>query len=805
MNKLQVINAVFACLLLVFLSGCAGHRAFKAGQEAVLQGNYDEAVLKYSQAAAKDPQRHEYRAKLAAARAMAAREHLKKARLLTGGQQYAEAVAEFRMALDLDPTLEIADRELEEVQEVIRAHQLVTEAEEFHRGRRVLQAKNNLDLALQLDPGNARGRELMEKLKQERRTVIDGFELDVASEKPITLKFKDADVRDVFNILSRLSGINFIFDDDVRARNVSVYLEDATFAQALQLLLNMQNLEKKVLNAKTIIIYPKTKEKEKQFEDQIIQTFYLSNIDAKKAVNLLRTMLQLRKVYVHEELNALVIREKPEVIKLARQIIEAADRADSEVVFDLELVEVNHGDDLRIGPELSRYAVSAGLAKRTTTGAGNIVADTLSPGTDTSNLVGSFSSLESFYTLPTATFNFAKTLTDSEILANPKIRVKNKDKAKVHIGTREPVITVTTTNETSTDNIQYIDVGVKLDVEPTIQLDNSIVTKLTLEVSSVSDRQTTANGSIALTITTTNAQSVLTLKDGEQTIIGGLIRDDLTNTRNTFPFLGEIPIIGDLLTSFTKNKQKREILLSITPHIVKSVDLPRADVASIWSGGEDNLKAGPTFGAFAAVFEPEADRMPAPAAPALIKPAPLEPLPVDETEAAPETPTVDEKPSQLPAMEEEGVESVELPPAEIPSASQPRVFLTGPSLVNAGETFSLDVVVDEVKNLYSVPLFVAYDPQRFEFVRAEEGDFLKADGQSTIFTSSANREQGQLIIGYKQGAGGRGASGAGTLFRLFFEAQAAGAGTVRLERLNFRDPAGNRLPVQPAGIAVEVR
>jgi general secretion pathway protein D len=156
-------------------------------------------------------------------------------------------------------------------------------------------------------------------------------------------------------------------------------------------------------------------------------------------------------------------------------------------------------------------------------------------------------------------------------------------------------------------------------------------------------------------------------------------------------------------------------------------------------------------------------------------------------------------------MEEEAVESVELPPAEIPSASQPRVFLTGPSLVNAGETFSLDVVVDEVKNLYSAPLFVAYDPQRFEFVRAEEGDFLKADGQSTIFTSSANSAQGQLIIGYKQGAGGRGASGAGTLFRLFFEARAAGAGTVRLERLNFRDPAGNRLPVQPAGIAVEVR
>jgi general secretion pathway protein D len=805
MNKLRIINAVSVCLLLVLLSGCAGHRAFRAGEEAALRGDYDEAVLKYSQAAVKDPRRHEYRAKLAGARAAAAREHLKKGRLLVEEQRHAEAVAEFHMALDLDPALEVSGRELKKVQELMRAHELVTEAEEFYRARRFLQAKNNLDLIMQLDPGNARAQALMEELKKERRTVIDGFELDVASNKPITLKFKDADVRDVFNILSRLSGINFIFDEDVRARNVSVFLEDASFAQALQLLLNMQNLGKKVLNAKTIIIYPRTKEKEKQFEDQIIQTFYLSNIDAKKAVNLLRTMLQLRKVYVHEELNALVIRENPEVIKLAQQIIEAADRADSEVVFDLELVAVSHGDNLEIGPELSRYAVSAGLAKRTTTGASNIVNDTLSPGSDTVNLVSSFSELESFYTLPTATFNFAKTLTDSEILANPKIRVKNKDKAKVHVGTREPVITVTTTGETSTDSIQYVDVGVKLDVEPNIQLDNTIVTKLSLEVSSVLNRQPTTNGSVALTISTTNAQSVLTLKDGEQTIIGGLIQDDFSNTRNTFPFIGDIPIIGDLLTSFTKNKQKREILLSITPHIVKSVDLPRADVASIWSGGEDSLKAGPTFGAFAATFEPELDRMPAPVAPALEEPAPLEPPQVDETQAAPEAPSVEEEPSQLPTMEEEAVESIQLRPMEISPTPQPRAFLTGPSLLTAGETFSLDVVVDEVENLYSAPLFVSYDPQRFGFVRAEEGDFLKAGGQPTIFTSSVNREQGQLIIGYKQGPGGRGASGGGTLFRLFFEAKSPGAGAIRLERLNFRDPAGNLLPVQPAGITVEVR
>ena len=201
------------------------------------------------------------------------------------------------------------------------------------------------------------------KVSGERRTVLDGFELDVTSDKPITLKFKDTEIRDVFNIVAKLSGINFLFDDDIKSQKISIFLEDATFSQALELLLRLNALDKKVLNAKTILIYPQKKESEKKYEDQIIQTFYLSNIDAKKAVNLLRTLLQLRKIYVHEELNALVVRDTPEVIRLAQQIIEAADRADSEVIFELELVEIAHSDALDVGPRLSSYSTSFGLAE----------------------------------------------------------------------------------------------------------------------------------------------------------------------------------------------------------------------------------------------------------------------------------------------------------------------------------------------------------------------------------------------------------------------------------------------------------
>jgi len=818
---------VFLGILLLVLGGCAGKRAFQKGEKMARQGNYEAAAAQYADAARQNPEKHEYRTKLQLAREDAARARLAQGRLYREQGRYRWAAAEFKAARELDPTLEVAGQELERAGEILQAEEFVAEARDFVKTRRFAQAKHALDKALSLNPENAEAKVLLEQMRQERKTVIDDFELEVASDKPITLKFQNADIREVFNILSRLSGINFIFDEGVRPQKVSVFLEDATFAQALELLLNLNQLDKRILNAKTIIIYPDTREKKKQFEDQVIQTFYLSNIDAKKAVNLLRTMLQLRKIYVHEELNAIVVRDTPDVIRLASQILEAADRADSEVVFDLELVEVSHGNDLNFGPELSSYAVSAGLGK-----SGTIVNETLGPGSNTSNLVESFNTLESFYTLPTATFDFAKTLIDSEVLANPKIRVKNKEKAKVHIGTREPVITVTTTGETSTDNIQYVDVGVKLDVEPTIQLDNTIVTKLSLEVSSVSDRQETANGSLALTITTTNAQSVLALKDGEQTVIGGLIRDSDSKTRKTIPLLGDLPIIGDLLSSFTKNKQKREILLSITPHIVKSLDLPRADVASIWSGGEDDLKAGPNFGAFAEEFSDEIkEKHPQPVAPGIedvvpeAPPAAMEPNPSSlqpvepaekqesaagmpleekgkESAGIPAAPAV---PAETAATAEAPVQTVKLSPQEVPAPSTGRVFVEGPMLVNKGDNFALEVSVDEVANLYSAPLFVNYDPAKLEFNRAEEGEFLRQGGQVTVFTTSNNPQTGQVIVGYKQGASGKGATGGGNLFRLYFTARSEGLAPVRLERLNFRDPEGNRLPLEAEEISVEVR
>jgi general secretion pathway protein D len=665
---------------------------------------------------------------------------------------------------------------------------------------------------------------------------MDGVELDVASAEPLTLRFKDAKIKEVFKVLTKLTGINFILDEDVRDQPISVFLEQASFAQAMELILQMNGLEKKVLNSKTIVIYPQSRDKDKQYGDQIIQTFYLSHIDAKKAVNMLRTMLQLRKVYVHEERNALVVRDKPDVIRLAEQILDAADREDSEVIFNLELVSVSDTDSLKFGPELSTYSVGVGFSEDGTT----IVKDTL--GTTTDGLVQSLNNLQTFYTLPSATFNFAKTLSGTQILASPKIRVRNNEKGKVHVGTREPIVTTTTSDGgTVSENITYIDVGVKVDVEPNIQLGNSVETKLTLEVSQIIERlPPTSNGSIPLRISTTNAQTVLTLKDGVQTIIGGLFSQDESKSKKTVPWLGEIPVVGDLFGSLDNTDTKREILLSITPYIVKQLEVPGEDIATIWSGGEDNLKAGPNFGAFARPLESEVESVRPVAAPSLkqepssVLPAAksfpgtadqtsvdsavhsgTDPAPVESSgesaagmtafpasrEAAPAEGSVIPAERRLPVKRLAGP----VPLAELASPAAPVLALVGPRSAAVGEEFMLTVEVKNVASLYSAPLFVNYDPVRLSLQGVDEGGFLEEDGPGAVFSSNVKQDVGQIVVGYKQDAGGTGASGSGPLFILRFKTLAAGSALVDLNRINFRDPQGVRLDVQAANARIEIR
>ena len=586
---------IFLCLILLLtITGCAGQKAFNSGLEAYREGDYDSSVAHFFQATRHEPEKDEYRMQLYAARLKAGLQHLKAARSFRDEGQQEQAVREYRQALAYDPSLQVAMNELEELQkqEAIRK-QLKLAREQLER-QQYDQARQTAATLQSLYPDLEEAAEIVAAADRQLNASYGRSTLDIESTKPISIEFRNTDVRQAFGILGRMSGLQFIFDTDLKPKPMKLKLEQVTAAQAMEAMMTIQQLKAKQLNRSTYLIYQATRKKEQEYEDQMIRTFFLSHITAKEGMALLRSVLKPKNIAVNEKTNALVVRGVPEMLVLADKLLQAADRGEPEVMFELELIEVNHSDSLLLGPSLSPYAISAGLAKD-----GTVVASSIASGGSAENLLtSSFKGVDGVFTMPTATFDFQKTLTDSEILASPKVRVKNKEKAKVHVGTREPVITTTTSGETVSESVQYVDVGVKLDIEPNIQLDNTVNTKISLEVSNVIERTTTSNGTLVLSLSTTNAETALLLKDGERTIIGGLIRDDNSRTRQVIPGLGDLPLIGNLFTNHDRENKKREILLSITPHIVRNLKLPGANLTHLLSGGENDPRAGGSFSSF---------------------------------------------------------------------------------------------------------------------------------------------------------------------------------------------------------------
>lgn len=803
MLKMKLKNIAIArvpvvlLLLLLLLSGCiAGEKSFLKGNEALEHKNYDQAVMEYLTAVTENPKKPVYQLRLDYSRNKAALVHNQKGDHYFSSEQYLAALNEYQWAADLDGSLYAAFEGIRNSQAYLKVEKLVQEAQQLFEAERHAQAAKTVEEALALVSDYKPALLLKKTIKKHQYAVIDGVELSVVSTELINLNFHETKLPDVFDILTKLSGINFILDEGVRSDKTTLFLEQATFAQALELLLRMNKLDKKVLNSKTIILFPKTRDKQKQFEDQVIQTFYLSHIDAKKAVNMLRSMLQVRKIYVQDELNAIVIRDTPDVIRLAQKLIEANDRGSSEVVFDLELIEVNHNDTRELGLKLSNYSIGAGLS---IPGSGAIVNSGLSAGGVTSNLIDFTQSLDPFYSIPTASFRFMKTLVDAEILANPKIRVRNKAKAKVHVGSREPVITVTINDTQTSENVQYIDVGVKLDVEPTIQLDNTIVTKLGLEVSNVSGREKTANGTVVITISSTNADTTLTLKDGEQTVIGGLIRNDNAVTKSKIPFLGDIPLLGALFNGTDKIESKREILLSITPHIVKSVRVPQGDVASIWSGGEDDMKFGRNFGTFIDEYntgqqmkESQTDDIDQSE---VVTPEMIEPTSAQSSKEAFSSLFKSPKLSTEATVTEKQI---------IEPQTLPVIFIEGVQQAKVGDLIDVVVRGEEFSSLEGILLTLNYDPEILELASAQVGTLADRQLLPADFNFTDSEPSGQVELEINTPAGSPGLSGSGVLSQLQFRVLQTGVTEITPAAMEFVSAGMTSTDAEAFGLLVDI-
>jgi len=633
MRYLKYLIIPTLLLSMMVLSGCsAGRRAFSKGEQFEAEGRYEDAMFSYAEAFRNEPDMGEFRAKFFKARETASTLRYKKGLDLYDRGEFVGAVAEFQTAYGLDPTQDRFKQKADEAARLRDAQAAYQEGRDFEKANKLKDALRLYLAAIDLNPDDKEFQTALKRVSSLSKSRLVGYELSLKSTKPITLKFKDAKIKDVFKIITQLTGINFIFDEGVKDQPVTIYLENATFQQCMDLLANLNKLNRKILNESTMLIYPKSPEKVKQYEDMTVRTFHLSYIEAKKAINLIRTLVQVKKIHVNEESNSLIIRDTSDVVDVVEKIIEANDVPDPEVVLDVEVMEITDKNAESLGLLLSNYnvqlgaftpspdnkllATSLGSASTTVTSGSTVVT---TGGGDVTNLVKAFSmkGYGGFVTVPNAQYNFGKTLTKGEVLSNPKIRVKNKEKAKFNVGQRVPITTTTLNGTLSQVNVQYVDVGVKLNAEPTIQLNNEIIIKLSLEVSSILSKETVGGSSSptsVVTIGTRNLDTVLSLKDGETSVIGGLIQNTENKTKQKIYLLSDIPLIGPLLTNHDSTKDKTELILAITPRLVRSVTVPQNSLMSFGSGKEDEPSLVKPMASFDQEPVFEGDEKPAPAA-----------------------------------------------------------------------------------------------------------------------------------------------------------------------------------------------
>jgi general secretion pathway protein D len=518
----------------------------------------------------------------------------------------------------------------------------------------------------------------------------------------------------------------------------------------------------------------------------LVRTFHLNNLDAKKAVNLIRSIVQVRKLYVNEETNALVLRDTAEVAGVVEKILDANDVPEPEVVLDVEVVEITERNKYDLGLLLSPYNVSmAGFNS-----AGAMYSPTLTKGTTetvgVSQLVKAFSGrgFGGYVTVPNAQYSFGKTLTKGNILSNPKIRVKNREKAKFNVGTRVP-ITTTSSNGTLTNvSVQYIDVGVKLNAEPVIQVNNEISIRLSLEVSQAGVPTTVGganSGTQVVDINTRNLDTVMTLKDGETSIIGGLIERKDNLSKDSVAGLGEIPVIGDLLSHNMPDKQRSELMLAITPRLIRGVTVPSAKLASFGSGKEDDPTLSRPYASFdlEPEYEGEQKKKQQPDVKGAVTTVPG---PVSPNTAAPAA--TDTNPPKV-------ARSVDRKAAAAGKATLG--FVSEPA-APAGEPVLLTITLADAENLNLVTMDLIYDPELVEFVNAAEGAFFGKVGKGgTINVVPAG--PGALKLKLAAGSGVPGVSGEGPLAVVTFRGKKVGPAGFSLDSIQLSGQGGK---IQPA-------
>ncbi len=579
-----IASSVLACLL---LTACAGARYHNDGMGQIGEGNVDSGVAALKKATELDEANQYYKIDYLVQRDKHADAFVKQGDLVRASGDIAGARDLYGRALALSPSHARAAAALKALDQDVRNDQLLTEGERYLKDGKLEAANERAARVLADQPGNKQAAQLRKAVLDARAAADlerDRFrEAKSVMGSPVTLQFRDAAMRTVFEALSKSTGLNILLDREVKPdTRVTIFVKDVAVEDAIDLILMQNQLEKRIVNSNTLMVYPATAGKQSEYQELTVRSFRVTNSDLKYLAGMLKTMLKLKDVSADERSGLLVIRDTPETLRIAEKLIALHDEPDPEVMLEVEVLEISEGrnSNLGVSPPTS-ITISTPSAGATT------------PGGTVSNLtIAQLRQLGmgGLTVTPIAgTLNFKLQDTETKILASPRIRARNREKAKIMIGDRVPTIinNVTPVNGGSsvvTGTVTYQDVGLKLEFEPQVYASNDVGIKINLEVSNIAREFTDAQGSRSYQIGTRNASTFLRLADGETQILGGLITDEERNTADKIPGLGHLPVVGRLFGNSGTTKSRSEIVLAITPRIVRNYATIGQDRANVFSG-----------------------------------------------------------------------------------------------------------------------------------------------------------------------------------------------------------------------------
>jgi general secretion pathway protein D len=588
-------------VILPLLASCANNIHLEEGRALIAKGQNEEGLARLAQAVRERPEDREARAAFFRQRELAVSEATAVAEAARRTGKLDEAEAAWLRVLSADAGSPRARDGLAEIAAARRHQKLLDDAVVQMKKNDAAAAEQRVRTILAENPSHADARDLLKRLREQESQQPQAATVKSPFIKPITLEFRDTPLKTVFEVISRTAGVNFVLDKDVKAdTKVTIFVRNTSIDEVLRLIMATNQLQRRVIGDTSVLVYPSTAAKAKEYQETVTRSFYLANAEAKQAQAMLKSIVKSKDIFVEEKLNLVVVRDTPEAIRLAERLIESLDLAEPEVMLEIEVLEISRSRLLELGirfPDQVGYGLlrQPNIVLQPTQGVGGSVIP--QTGAEVANGVVDLhnrSGLTSYVANPALLLNLKNQVGDGTLLANPRIRVKNREKAKVHIGEKLPVFTTTSTaNVGVSASVSYLDVGLKLDVEPSVHLDDEVDIKVGLEVSSIVKEVQGPASSLAYQVGTRSAATVLRLKHGETQVLAGLINDEERSSANRLPGLGDVPLLGRLFSSQRDNRSKTEIVLLVTPRVVRNVARPALAAPTVPAGTEANVGVPP--------------------------------------------------------------------------------------------------------------------------------------------------------------------------------------------------------------------